>query len=354
MAMLFIEGFEGYVNETDMTRSGEGPCKWFGVDSGLSTAYRTAQVTVGNSRSLYAASGAGANANQLRIPANTELIAGAGFYLVSNGQPITMLGFGGTTIAGQGVVIGLNTSRQIVVATPGGTYGNPGTVLATGTTTLPQNTWHYVEARVKLGTTNGEVEVYLNNTLELNLNTLNTATGSITQYETFATLCRSSSSGLYIDDLYILDKSGTTNNNFLGPISVYSLMPSAAGSSTQFTATPAVANYLNVDDPTSDSATTYVASSTSGHQDYYGFQDLPGGVANVHAAMIKTRATLGTAGNRKLKMNIKNGASVISSTLKNLVFGTWTEDYHVSDTAPDGSAWTPTNLNASEGGVEVN
>lgn len=360
MALLFLEGFEGYSSTTAMVNASAGPCKWSqiwnsgtGSSISLSTTYRTEQVTVGNSRSLYMAAGSDHLNCCIETPASTELIVGVGFrYATASIGVAGLISFGGSNSSSQGVVLGINSSQQIYAATAS-SYGAPGTSLGVASTSLNPNTWYYVEVRAKLSTTAGEFEVYVNGVQVLNLSGVNTATGSISSYQT-VTLggCNNNSITAYFDDVYICDTTGATNNTFIGPVSVYSLMPNGAGSATEMTATGAATNWEAVADPTDDS-TDYVATSTTGQKDYYTFESLPGTVTTVAGVQLKARSTLPTSGTRKLKMNLKNGASVISSALRALATGTWLQNSFVSDTAPDGTAWTPTQVNNTEGGIEA-
>ena len=359
MALLFLEGFEGYNSTGEMQQQNASPCKWNTFYNSGSTftlnaaTYRTTQVTAANSRSLYLSCGSDYSYAFLNVPSSTELIVGLAFYKNTasyfNGSLIC---FGGTTTQSQGTVIAVNQSNQLFASTAT-SYAGPNTTLGIASVTVNNYTWHYLEARVKLGAATGQVEVYLDGVQVMNLNNVNTATGGITSFQTVGL------GGVYnnymyafFDDMYICDTTGTTNNTFLGPISVYSLMPTANGSLNQFTPTGAASNWDCVNEGVSNT-TDYVASSVTGQKDYYTFESLPGTVTTVAGVHIKARSTLPTAGTRKIKFNLKNGASVLSSALKSLVLGTWLTDGYVSDTAPDGTAWTPAKVNSTEGGIET-
>lgn len=358
MALLHLEGFEGYSSVNDLYNVGStNACKWVELNANGNTlnlgnaTWRTTQVTAANSRSMCLSTNFARN--QFSIPATTEIIVGIGFYPTTAVSTNSIISVGGAgTVDTKGVTIGLNVGRNIIVSTPGN-WGSPNSTLSTGTTVVTLNTWHYLEVRAKLGAATGECEVWLDGVQELNLSSLNTATGGITSYNMIGVGCTySNSHTTFYDDFYVCDKTGSTNNTFLGPISVYTLMPTGAGSSTQLTATGAATNWQAVSEA-ANNTTTYVSTSTTAQKDYYTFQSLPAGVTSVQGVLLKARSTLPTAGTRKLKLNLKNGASVITSALKALLLGTWAEDSFVSDTAPDGTAWDPTKVNATEGGVEA-
>lgn len=360
MALLFLEGFEGYATTGDRILS-SGTTRWtysyHNVAPGFNAGtYRTAQVTAGNSRS-YQVSSRYEGMDMLAVPSSTELVMGFGFYRGTStvGVVAGICGFGFDD-GSQGIVLAHSHSTGTLYASVPGAWGQPGANLGTASITLSLDQWYYIEVRAKLGTTTGEFEVKVDGVQVLNLTGINTAAGGITSYRvaTFAlhNLGNNWINFLY-DDLYVCDTTGTTNNGFIGPLSVYSLMPTGAGSSTQLTATGAGTNWQCVNDATNNNATSYVSTGITGQKDYYTFQSLPGTVTNVAGVVLRTCSTLGTSGSRKLKMNMQYAASVISSALKVLSFGSWKQDYYAADLAPDGTAWTPAKVNSTEAGVEA-
>lgn len=363
MALLFLDGFEGYPTINSMFESAS-TTKWQGFavnnPSLSSTVFRTTQVTSANSRSLTLTPGStsGLDMFTFSFPAKTEIIVGFGFRFSSSasGNSFGLISIGGTDFVNQGVTLRLIPSTgALTVGTSGSQGPDFGALLGTSSTSLAINTWYYIEMRLLVGSTTGQVELYINGTQTLNLTNVNTATGSISSYGflSLGTANHNASSPIfYYDDFYLIDTSGATNNTFLGQISVYSLMPTAAGTSTQFTPSGVANNWDAVNDATSDDVATYVSTTTTGHQDFYTFEDLPGGVTTVAGVQVKGRSTVPISSASKVKYNLKNGASTISSNLKPLSLGSWLYDFFVSDTAPDGSAWTPAKVNSTEGGVE--
>lgn len=357
MALLFLEGFEGYSSTTAMMRSTPGPSSWAniqvtGATISLNTSYRTAQPTVANSRSLYFSNTSDWTTSYVSIPSSTEVIVGFGFYKNTNSSFWgNIVGICGVT-SGSGIGLAVNSANQVMLYTCG-SWGAPSVSLGqTASVVLNNYTWHYIEFRAKLSATVGEVEVYIDGVQAMNVSGINTAQGLSDYRSVSFGNCDNNYLYAYYDDIYICDTTGTTNNTFLGPTSVYSLMPTGAGSATEFTATGAASNWEAVDDVTDNGTTDYVASTTTGQKDYYTFESLPGTVTNVSGVQLRSTSTMATSGNRKLKLNVKNGANVVSSALKSLLLGTWRSDTLLLDTAPDGSAWDPTKVNSTEGGIE--
>lgn len=359
MALLFIEGYEGYASITQMLQSTIGPVKWADTSFCIvnNATYRTAQVTAANSRSMQVSGFNTTMYSTLSIPSKTEVIVGTGFFATdARATNIGAIIVGGTSFASQGVGLFIDFNTGVVtVGIPNGS-GQRASTLGTTTGSYSPNSWIYFEMRVKLHATAGEVEVWQNGVQTGLFTGINTATGGIANYKIIGFGCMATgvtTYNAYYDDMYVADTTGTVNNTFLGPVSVYSLVPTANGSTTQLTANGVAQNWDAVNDPTADDATTYVSTAVTGQKDYYLFQALPVSVTAVSGVMLKTRSTLGASGTRKLQMNLKNGASVISSALKSLSFGSWLWEYFVSDTSPDGTAWDPTKVNNTEGGVEA-
>lgn len=362
MALLFLEGFEGYAGVGDRILANTGPCRWMysnhtNVPAFNTTTYRTTQVTPANSRS-YQLNSEWSGMDMITVPSSSELIVGFGFYRVFNGVNVNagIIGFCATD-AGQGIVLGHNHNTGTLYAATPGAWGHPGANLGTASIALSTNQWYYIEVRAKFGTTTGEFEVWVDGVQVLNLSGINTAAGGIASYTAVSLACHNNGNSQWVnmlyDDLYICDKTGTTNNSFLGPISVFSLMPASVGSVTNLTATGAATNWQCVNDATNNNATSYVSTGVTGQKDYYVFQALPGGVTTVAGVMLRTCSTLGNSGTRRLKMNMQYAANVFSSALKILTLGSWKQDYLVADLAPDGTAWTPAKVNSTEAGVEA-
>lgn len=356
MALLYIDGFESYGATSELLTAGaDNPCRFvYGVTGWmtLATIARTTQVVAGNSRSLRLDGGLGKIG--LRLPSSlTEVIAGFGIYFGSPGSSnSSFLSVGGSSpwSASQGVVLAYNGGTGVITACIN-SGGSPGTVLGTASGTYTGDTWYYLEVRVKLGASTGEVEIKINGTGVLSLTSVNTATGSLTSYSNIG-FHSSSAFTPHYDDLYVCDKTGAINNNFLGPVSAYTLMPTGAGSSTGLTPVGAASNWQAVSEIAVDT-TTYVETNSTGSKDYYQFEDLPAGISSVFGVLARTKCTTPDNGGRKVRLNMKNGANVISSTLRSLTMGSWLSDLFLSETAPDGSAWTKAAVDGTEAGPEA-
>jgi hypothetical protein len=146
------------------------------------------------------------------------------------------------------------------------------TVLATGTVALPINSWSYVEFKGEIDSVAGSFEVRIDGVTEpalvgTGVNTQNGGTGAWNQ---FALTAAVTGWAVYYDDLYVCDQSGSTLNNFLGPIRIETLMAQPGnGSNVGLTPSTGTDHGAMVDEPTSPNTTDYNSSATVGAKDTY-------------------------------------------------------------------------------------
>jgi hypothetical protein len=162
----------------------------------------------------------------------------------------------------------------------------------------------------------------------------------------------SSSSNLSWDDMYVLDATGSINNDFLGDVRVQTLLPNGDGSNSAFTPSTGTTHSTLVNESTPDT-TGYVSASTIGQKDTYQFQDLPGNTANVYGLEITNYAHKDAAGPAGLANVVRVSATDYASTGQPLS-QSWTANRDVVEANPATSAaWTPSEVNSAEFGVQV-
>lgn len=151
-----------------------------------------------------------------------------------------------------------------------------------------------------------------------------------------------------IDDVVILDGSGSANNDFPGDCTVHVLRPSGAGISAEWTPS-AGANYAAVDDETPDGDTTRVSASAT-ERDTYAMGNLPGGVSSVVGVMA---AFVGKedGGDASVAPALRDGGVDYTGTGQALTTG-YAGYFQAYDARPGGSAWSVAAVNALEAGVE--
>jgi len=123
-----------------------------------------------------------------------------------------------------------------------------GTQLAIGTTPILPNIWYYIELKVVVSATVGTVELRLNGlaSAECSGSGLNTGSANIDSVQFVTAVSQS----MDVDDVYGVDTSGSSpTNDFLGDRRVETLMPTAEGANTAWTANTGTKAGA-VDDPT--------------------------------------------------------------------------------------------------------
>jgi hypothetical protein len=138
------------------------------------------------------------------------------------------------------------------------------------------------------------------------------------------------------------------------PTSV-NLLPDGAGLTTTLTPVPAVANYLNVDDPVGvpDDVATKVYGNLAGNTDSYNIQNavLPT-ASNITSVQVFARGMCETI-NCSFQPFLYLGGNYTLGTIRVTAVGTWTS-YTETLARPGGGAWTSTDINNLQVGVNSN
>lgn len=236
-----------------------------------------------------------------------------------------------------------------------------GTLLAASSTTLPPDTWHVIDWRIQItSTTVGIVEVWLDGNRVINFSGDNTQTTTLNvQFVALGHLGTAVSgvgTGFYVayDDIVVNDTLGTANNARAGDGRVVLLLPTAAGSSTQFTrgGTDTGANYSQVNE-LPPSMAQYVGSNTVGNRDLYTLADVPVAVQSINVVEALLLVQNSDAGGGSIAPTIKSGAATNEvtpiglSTSPGYVVGRWETDPNTT------AAWTIAAVNAAEVGATV-
>lgn len=221
----------------------------------------------------------------------------------------------------------------------------------------PDKTWCYFEIKVKHSNTVGTVDIKINGVNVLsasNIDTQNTANAHIDRLN-----IGGGGSGYlhdnYVDDLYILDGSGSAPyNDFLGDVRIEALLPSGNGNSSGMTGSDGnqVDNYLLVDDDPVVT-TDYVESATQGHKDTYAMGNLASTNVSVYGVQVSLVVQKDNTGSKYLRPVVRSGSTDYNGTSVALNTS-WEGIHEIWEQDPNTSAnWTPTNVNAVEVGQEV-
>ena len=335
MALLFMDGFGG----------GDYASKW-DLGSAPYTASTASPRIAGSYYAQFTSGGSGSMAKN--FPAASRIFLGFGFYL---GERQIIGFFGDNAVTNHITVLRNDVSGYLEIRR--GPFN--GTLLATGTQSIPNNTWNYIEISVTVSDTVGEVHVRLNGSTTDEVSYVgDTKNGGTANTIDRITISFNNSFLHRLADLYILNDTGSVNNTFLGDVVVRTLSPTGNGTYSQLVGSDSNStdNYLLVDEHPY-SATDYVGSATPGQKDTYAMADLPAGVSTIHAvqvtgSMAKNDATLGQA-----RYIIRAGGSDYGGTNRALstTFTTYSDIHEVNPAT--GVAWTPRDVNNMETGMEI-
>ncbi|MBK9322271.1 MAG: hypothetical protein IPM97_04850 [Bdellovibrionaceae bacterium] len=363
MALLFAEGFEQYTNMAELTYSryygtSAMPGRWGVVSGGSSfvdgTGYRTAQPGGVTAKSIrFAVTGGTSTYNSLYLPQCSTMIIGFAYTTnaFSNGVVrISSSSHVNWVSSNDYLTFNFNGSGQVTLLNNRtGIY-----LIATPVTTVLPSVWYYVEIKVTYGIS-GSAEIRLDNL------SVGTATSVDTRTHTsdtaFSQVCfgfpnpSTGNTTLYYDDLYVCDDTGATNNDFLGPVSIFTLFPAANGSTNQFTPTGVASNWDAVNEQAVDTA-TYVSSSTTNHVDKYNVTDLPYSPSVIHAVGVGSMATKTENSARQYRNIVTVGGTTSNGVTASPALNSYYMSQDVFPVAPGGSAWTASDVNSMEIGVE--
>jgi hypothetical protein len=158
---------------------------------------------------------------------------------------------------------------------------------------------------------------------------------------------------LWIDDVYVVDTSGTTNNDYLGDVRVDLLLPTGDGAHTGMTPSTGTAHYALVDESIPNT-TDYVSSSVAGTKDTYQFQDMSTNTAAIFGLSVANYARKDAAGAGSLANIVRVGGTDYAQPAIPLSVS-WTANENLVSLNPATNApWTVSAVNGVEFGVEVN
>jgi hypothetical protein len=351
MALLYLDGFEEYGSYTDMfdinTNITTSRWNYYSIlgSISISATAKTAQTTITGKSLAIAAN----TTITLSIPTPTTVIVGmyhqyAAFNSVIFGvaQSNQVSWTGGTT----GVKVSTNAAGNFTL-----TNAATSVVLATSALTYPINAWYHLQLKYVFGAgTSGSLELKVDDNVILSLPGINSTCGAASLGGVY--LYRSAGTGYY-DDFYVCDDTGTINNDYLGPVGVYTMVPTAAGASTQFT--PSTGSNWSCVDEQGANTTDYVTATATTQTDSYTLSDIPGGLTptNFAGVLVKARSMKSGTNNASLQLSVTySGSTTYSSTLA-VYTGTYIENWCIFETKPGGGNWDLTSLNGLEAGLKA-
>jgi hypothetical protein len=338
--------------------------KWTGFSSGNATIDATIFRNSGKALKLGTSSAAMAakSVGQAR-----NWTVGFGLYLNSlpSDTTITSNNGGGIFGIGEGLTWAIQGQIGLVVTTDGklrvgrGSANGAGlssaTELGVGTTLLSAATWYYIEVRVFIDSSAGQVEVRVNGVTDINVSGVNTQNQSFNYASVLALMGGNGSNAIskYFDDLYVRTSSSGSAEaaGFLGDVKVKPYYPNADGTYSGMTCSTGTTHNTLVKE-TSPNLTDYVYSSTALTKDSYNFQDAAE-TGTIKAVQLSAYCYKVDAGFRGVDVFIKSGATEVYAASQTL---STTPKYatKVFEQDPNTSSdWSQTNFNAAEFGVRI-
>lgn len=340
MAILFFDNFDGYAaaNSSYMWSASAGNAPF------------TFNASGGRFNGPYAAAAGTNSFNYMRsdtFAGTTTLIVGFAFYYgsIQGSQELVRFRESGTTH----VNLTFNADATLSLT-------RNGAALTGGTTvsSLAQDTWYYIEAKVTIANSIGA------NTCQINVNgvqwvnvttgqdTQNGLTGSLTNI-LFGKISDANASWiLRFADVYI--DNGTT---FLGDCLVETLRADGNGATQNFTASGGGSHLLDVDESIADGDSTYVESATINDEELFTLSNLSSSPSVIHAVMTGNLVRKTDAGTRQFCPLIRRSGTTYEGTTVG-AYDSYRYDKQIFTTDPStASAWTEAGVNAMEVGVKV-
>lgn len=211
---------------------------------------------------------------------------------------------------------------------------------------LVSNVFSYIEVEIDYAT--GEFSLYINNLHIIN------GTMTFSGEKAIWLGCSGASLNLiYFDDIYILDDTGTTHNQRLGPVRAVRV-PFNATTEANFTPFGAADNITAINKDSPDTSTFNRSPAANNVGDYFKLDTsvLPSDrpiIAVQQSAMYRKT----DIGERALKLVAKEGVDRKEHPLPDRLVTFSGGPAQILETAADGSAWDLTNLAATDFGYEV-
>lgn len=211
--------------------------------------------------------------------------------------------------------------------------------------------YRYLEVKVTIDDSAGVFVVRVDGNTVINLSGVDTRNGGVDGWNLIA-LGGSGSQVIDWDDMYVLDASGTSHNDFLGDIRVDAHYPDANGANNDSTPSTGTDRSATIDETTPNDDTDYNTITTVGHKDTLSLQSLVNAGATLHAVQASVYGKKTDEGDGSYAVVARQDSIDYDgpSVLANTVYGYAAVQPY--GTAPDGTAWTEAKFNAIEIGYK--
>jgi len=222
-----------------------------------------------------------------------------------------------------------------------------GATLGTPSGLWTQNVWNFVEFKVVIHDSAGEVTIYVNGVSAYSLTGVDTRNGGTNGWVDSIGFFGSDGGGIRWSHIAVWDNAGNAPTDFFGPYRIHYLKPTADTAQADFVPLGAGDNYVEVDEQNADDDATYNSSATSTDADEFAVENLPSTVVSVSAVQAIALARKDDAGARTIKVGVdSNGTDEVSAAQPTIPsYGYFV---HLMDENPDdAAAWAPADVDAA-------
>lgn len=225
----------------------------------------------------------------------------------------------------------------------------------------PLGSWMYIELKGTFHPSAGSVELRINGVTILVLTGVRTQSGDAPDLLIDRGRFNWAGGGTTsFDDSYMLDTTGSENNDFLGDVRVAALRPTGPGDSTQWDGgnneyvnpDPDMPNWDRVNDATGTYANYFVETATAGDVDLYTLPDLVGANIEIFGVQVSSVSWKTDSGDTDLSMLTKADGVTYEDALT-LDATPRIRTGEIQTTTPAGNPWTKEIVAAMQVGVKA-
>jgi hypothetical protein len=241
-----------------------------------------------------------------------------------------------------------------------GAYGvefvNIGPIISTSTESVyVPGIPFYFEMCVTCGTSNGSIQVNINETTVLYLNGINTNPTGVGYLKGFALYCGGSALNAgyspYVTDIYVCDNTGSNWNTFQGDVNIQSLFP-VANHTVQFVPTGST-NWQNVAQVPPNAGSYYNTGNTANQTDTFTMGSLSANTADILGVVVRTLASGPAGGLHTFQQVVQSNVNVSVSNAQTLTTAFVYYDNLFNVDPNTGEEWTVNAVNNIIVGYEI-
>ncbi len=342
MALLFVDGFDHYDNVLD---------KWDSRDSSSivpdNSFFRfSAGADLSGSLKIDGAIGSGTSKT---FKESESVVAGVAFFRTSLDATSELIhlkdinGFrsGRVELTSAGALVIKDASNN--------------TLVTSASSVITGSTWHYIEFKWRPNASSGVAEVRVDETVVATFSGDTLASTAVSDSVAEIVLGEAlTSTNSWFDDLYVLDLTGSVNNNYLGDVRVVTKVPTADSTvNADFTPDTGTDHFSRVDDPLPDDDTSYVENGTNGATDTYTATNL-GLTGIVYGVQVAASTRKTDSKVRAMKTVVRPVATNVLGSDNHTVNATYKVQHSMYETNPaTSSLWTVSEVDGNEFGIRI-